>query len=77
MPARSWADQPRLKFLKANVSGYEFAQAQKKMRQFLARLHDNYFLRFPQLNENLMSEEKRVHELEYICILNYLPAPSE
>lgn len=64
MPANSWADKPRQEYLTSRINGYELAKERKRTRQFLALLHDDYFARFPEADEDKLFKEKNVCELD-------------
>lgn len=62
MPARPWADKPRLRFLTENLRAYEDAQEHNRTGLFLGELHERYFEEFPEPDEDLMAKERKVCE---------------
>lgn len=62
MPARPWADKPRLRFLTENLRAYEDAQEHNCTGLFLGELHERYFAEFPEPDEDRMAKERKVCE---------------
>lgn len=66
MPGRRWTDTPRFEFLTECIPGYEAAQETNTSRSYLADLHERYFNKFPQADEERMAAERKVRELRYV-----------
>jgi len=66
MPAKAWTDEHRKKFLDKNLPAFQVAQEQRKTRQFMQRLHEEYFDTFPEPDELLKGAERKVCRLRFL-----------
>lgn len=66
MPTPPWADLPRRTFLIENLSGYTAAQERNGTTEFIGGLHERYFAKFPEPDEELMALERKVSEPQYM-----------
>ena len=69
MPARPWADSPRLTYLRSKIRSYEDAQEAKSTRRFLSNVHVEYFSKFPQPVEKLQALERKVKSFFLMSII--------
>lgn len=69
MPAKAWTDEARKVFLESKLPAFQAAQEKKQPRPFMQKLHEEYFVRFPQPDELLQGAERKVCCLRFHCLL--------